>query len=110
MNEPVKIVDWPENSSPKLPLEPHFVTDRKLVGREEFGFGQHAVQINGQVWINEIYVRFSTLEFVDEVRWVPPEVEEAIQKVKSQQQQQSQCHGPDDMFRSRSESLPGDKD
>lgn len=50
------------------------------------------------------------LEFVDEVRWVPPAVEEAIQKVKSQQQSQPQCSGPDDMFRSRTESLPGDKD
>lgn len=46
------------------------------------------------------------LEFVDEVRLVPPEVEEAIQKVKSHQQLQSQCSEPDDMFRSRTESLP----
>lgn len=44
------------------------------------------------------------IEFVDEVRWVAPDVEEAIQKIKSQQQ--LQCSGPDDMFRSRTESLP----
>lgn len=60
--------------------------------------------------LDEVEKIETPMEFVDEVRWVPPAVEEAIQKVKSQQQSQPQCSGPDDMFRSRTESLPGDED
>jgi len=44
------------------------------------------------------------LVIVDEHRYIPPDVKQALDSL------QSQCPGPSDMFRERSESLPGDKD
>ena len=57
MKIPVIVENWPANAMPKIPSGELFVTNRKTVGNKEYGFGQSAVEINGQVWINELYVR-----------------------------------------------------
>lgn len=60
----VRLENWPVNGMAldnnhdlrPIPEGPLVVTSRNLTGNERFGFGQYAVQLNGVVWVNEIYV------------------------------------------------------
>lgn len=65
-NNPVTLVHWPSNAMgwsngapAAIPKGILFVSSRSLVGDNRLGLGQHSIELNGSVWVNELYVKES---------------------------------------------------